>query len=416
MSTTADIQKYGRNRDGFVEYFIRVVHNGRIWGVKKRFSEFVQLHEYLQKSGYTLPASLPKKTTVWKKVDEKLLKKRSKELQLYINELLKTFSVADNSLLKEFLEVEVNWLTTAKKSQSFKSVERLELIPAYFAKMTIPIPQSRVKTSPFYVRNANGQVIPTTAAGPHLNKTKSLSFSMRSPARKDSIQVDNNNPNAGYYQQPPSIAKERKFSMDIFNLSNNSGLADQAALHSAVKKTQYLKSTDALWNYYRSDIQLLCDEGDEDVEYDNNYFLEEEEAPAMKPGLLRRGALVIGENNNSPKGLQSMQALSSSGSRSIDSGKIQACFDDSAYHPYRDSSVLEVAQMLEQLENHFLHSHLNFDPFHWNEEVICVLEFKQVGSSAETSLDGLNINDSSSSEAPNGDGSQPRPYTESSSI
>lgn len=168
--------------------------------------------------------------------------------------------------------------------------------------------------------------------------------------------------------------------MDIFNLSNNSGLTDQTALHSAVKKTQYLKSTDALWNYYRSDIQLLCDEGDEDVEYDNSYFLEEEEAPPMKPGLLRRGALVIGENNNaaSGKGLPSMQALSSSGGRSIDSAKIQACFDESAYYSYQHDSVQQVAQILEQLENHLLHSHLNFDPFNWNEELIVVQEFKQV--------------------------------------
>lgn len=431
MSTTADIQKYGRNRDGYIEYFIKVVHNGKVWGIKKRYSEFVTLNEYLIKSGYTnVPtASLPKKTTVWKKVDDKLLQKRSKALQIYLNELLKTFSVVENSLLKEFLEVEVNWLKSAKQ-QSFQKVQRMDVIPLTFSKLVIQIPMSRVKTSPFLRGGTGGGGgFGGTGGGTMgsfsvstMNKTKSLSFSMmRSPSRKESFQptYENNsnistwNPSSSFamggssgintlsstpqFSGMPTSMKDRKFSMDIFNLSannnTNSNSYDVYALQSAVKKSAFIKATDTLWNYYRDDIQQLCDEGDEDIEYDSSYFDAEDEhdtrpmGPGM--GMLRRPG-PAGESSSSGGGglgkAKIMTMASLTNANPVDYQKMHdvlssSCSSSRQQQPAVSDSLLvmkEIAMALTSIELKCIQSHMQLDPFHWNDEVIVYQEFDQV--------------------------------------
>jgi hypothetical protein len=404
MSTTADIQKYGRNRDGYIEYFIKVVHNGKVWGIKKRFSEFVQLNEFLIKSGYGVPPSLPKKTTVWKKVDDKLLQKRSKALQVYINDLLKTFSVADNSLLKEFLEVEVNWLKSAKQ-QSFKKVQRMDLIPLAFSKLVIQIPVSRVKTSPFLRGGGAGGggglggggmgmgssfSISVNQSNMMANKTKSLSFSMlRSPSRKESFpQPDPYGNGYGYGNNTASsllvgtpqfsAMKDRKFSMDLFNnLSTNSMSHDaQYALQSAVKKTSFIKATDTLWMHYKDDIEQLCEEGDEDIEYDSSYFDLDDQGPPSGMLLKRPG----GDLQNKAK-IMTMASLTRQ--NPVDYAKMTEVL---ATPPTPTTDGLstgllcmkDIAIALINIESKFIQSHMQWDLFGWNEEAMVVHEFDQV--------------------------------------
>ncbi len=432
MSTTADIQKYGRSRDGYIEYFIKVVHNGKVWGIKKRFSEFVQLNDYLSKSGYPVPSSLPKKTTVWKKVDDKLLQKRSKALQVYLNDLLKTFSVADNSLLKEFLEVEVNWLKSAKQ-QSFKKVQRMDLIPLAFSKLVIQFPVSRVKTSPFYRGGTsngtggggNATIGSFSISHPTMNKTKSLSFSaMRSPSRKESFQQGEQwNPamsiglgvgggsNTGYssantattLSSTPQFSnirdkeKDRKFSIDIFNLSSNNSNNHEAAyaLQSAVKKSSYIKATDALWTYYRKDIEQLCEEADEDIEYDAAYFDIEDDGfgtsgPPSGPGmLLARSGMIQSSgnmNNNSKAKIMTMASLTRHSP--VDYKKIEKVLSSYSDSNNNSSSMISentfnmngIACALIHIETKYIQAHMQWDPFHWNddENPIVIQEFDQI--------------------------------------
>eukprot|EP01033_Poteriospumella_lacustris_P007773 gene7772-5591_t len=262
MATSAEIQKFSHHQDGYVEYFIKVVHNGRIWGIRKRFSHFVQLHEHLLKHGYTVDAVLPKKS--WKKFDETRLKKRLKALQEYIDCLLRTFSLSENSLLKEFFEVESVWLQIAKK-QSFKeiqSAEKLTRLPRTLQSWMIAIPYTRNRSNTAYGRptSANMQFM----SPGYKDKTKSVSFSSfslpmptvggRSISRKESLAAE----------ITPSGRGDRKFSVDIFNLSYNSGnnySADHlSAAASAMKKGAYIKSTQVLWKHYQEEAQYTCEE------------------------------------------------------------------------------------------------------------------------------------------------------------
>jgi hypothetical protein len=263
MATTAEIQKYSHHQDGYVEYFIKVVHNGRVWGIRKRYSHFVQLHEHFIKNGYTIDVALPKKS--WKKFDETRLKKRLKALQDYIDCLLRTFSLSDNSLLKEFFEVETVWLQIAKK-QSFKeiqSAEKLTRLPKTLQTWMIAVPytRNRSNTTGGYGRppSANMQFM----SPGFKDKTKSVSFSSfslpmpniggRSMSRKESLAAD----------LTPS-GRDRRFSVDIFNLSYNSGnnlsLDHITAAASILKKGAFIKSTQVLWKHYQEEAQYTCED------------------------------------------------------------------------------------------------------------------------------------------------------------
>lgn len=261
MATSAEIQKYSHHQDGYVEYFIKVVHNGRIWGVRKRYSHFVQLHDHLIKQGYIVDTPLPKKS--WKKFDEARLKKRLKALQEYIDSLLRVYSLSDNSLLKEFFEVETVWLQIAKK-QSFKEIqssEKLTRLPKTLQTWMIAVPYTRNRSNTGgYGRPPSGNV---QFMSPHRDKTKSVSFSSfslpmpmvggRSNSRKESMAAE-----------LASSGRDRKFSVDIFNLSYNSGnnyAGDHlSAAASAMKKGAFIKSTQVLWKHYQEEAQYICEE------------------------------------------------------------------------------------------------------------------------------------------------------------
>lgn len=277
MATSAEIQKYSRHRDGHIEYFIKVIHNGKIWAIRKRFSEFLQLHEYLLKSGFEFDGTLPKKT-LWKKDDENKLKKRCRALQDYLESLLHAFSLSDNSLLKEFFEVENTFLQLAKR-QSFKeirSTEKLSKLPKLLQSWMIAIPYTRQRSQTQHGLRPQSQQFHSPAP---YSKTKSVSFSSfsmpmpmggRNNSRKESFAGDGNRhrDRDGGGSFTPVLpysnghdGRDRKFSIDIFNLSysgNMSGDHHFAAVSSAVKKSAFLKSTQVLWKHYQEDATSIC--------------------------------------------------------------------------------------------------------------------------------------------------------------
>jgi hypothetical protein len=262
MATAADIQYYQRNRDGIVEYYIKVVHNGREWIIKRRYKEFAKLHDHLVKDGYIIDSKFPEKV-MWKKNDKKILNKRLEELRVYFRELLTKYSVAESSLLKEFLEVEVIFLQLARKQNVAETI-RLDRIPQIFLRSVIPAPLIQRKFSMSQFSS--------------LKKAKSFSFSNKTtPIRKDSM---------SQYDTP---VRDRKFSMDIFNLSATHS-SDAATLQATMKKSSFIKATEALWDHYSRDIyEIEQDELDLDINRLSKF---------MRKFALLQTNRILGNNNN----------------------------------------------------------------------------------------------------------------------
>jgi hypothetical protein len=264
MSTSAEIQYYQRNRDGIVEYHIKVVHHGKEWIVKRRYSEFSKLNDFVMKNSdkYEIKAKFPQKSIMWKKHDKRLLDKRFDELRTYFKELVKNYSVSDSSLLKEFLEVETVLLQHARK-QSIAETIRLDRIPGLLMRAMIP--------AQFIGRKASSSMSQLQNF-PALRKAKSFSsISSRTPTRKDSIQHDRGGDRIGDSSMTtPSYmsingTRDRKFSIDIFNISTTYSSTDAVSLQMAIKRTEYSKATDALWDHYCKEIEDI-EENDADME------------------------------------------------------------------------------------------------------------------------------------------------------
>jgi len=130
MAVSAHVQKFELNKDGFTEFFIVILYQGREWGVRKRYSEFVKFDAYLQSSGFRVAYTLPEKSW-WNRFDPGLLSKRLQELQNYLDVLLKATMSTDNSLIREFLEVDENTLKQdLAKKQSFREISYADRVQA----------------------------------------------------------------------------------------------------------------------------------------------------------------------------------------------------------------------------------------------------------------------------------------------
>jgi hypothetical protein len=133
MSVSAHVQKNSLNKDGFTEYFILILYKGSEWAIRKRYSDFVQFDLYLQQSGYDVQYKLPEKN-FWSRLDPTLISKRMTELQNYLASLLQNTLCTDNSLIREFLEVDEHVLALAIKQKRLKPnkettyEDRLDLI------------------------------------------------------------------------------------------------------------------------------------------------------------------------------------------------------------------------------------------------------------------------------------------------
>lgn len=135
MSTiSANIQKYSISSSSssfysfsFVNYFIQILFHGRQWFIKKRYSDFYNFHLKISKYYKNLP-NLPSKTyQYWNKFSNQIIIKRLKKLNLYLNEILKIVS-SDNNLLKEFLEVDSNFLLYNINSLKFSNINVINSI------------------------------------------------------------------------------------------------------------------------------------------------------------------------------------------------------------------------------------------------------------------------------------------------
>ena len=112
MAASAHIQRFSTNSEGRTEYFINVIYLGSQWAIRKCFSDFSHFNSVLKSRELTIPVDLPEKSW-WNKFNPDFLNQRKKTLQAYLNTLLQNVEL-DNSLLKEFLEVDENMLIIAR--------------------------------------------------------------------------------------------------------------------------------------------------------------------------------------------------------------------------------------------------------------------------------------------------------------
>lgn len=125
---SAHIQKYGKNSDGHVEYFIKVFYLGKEWGIRKRYKDFVKFDEYFRTNHEgSLTCELPPKEW-WKRSKSSKLYRRQKGLQQYLDALLTMAQPTEVSIIREFLEVDVYMLNFARKQsfQEFKFSNRMQ--------------------------------------------------------------------------------------------------------------------------------------------------------------------------------------------------------------------------------------------------------------------------------------------------
>lgn len=294
-TTTADIQKYEISANGNIYYFIKVVYNGREWAVRKRYSDFSRLDEFLHRDGFNLSYALPSKQ-FWKTFDKKTLTERQKGLQSYLNTLLKSAVSSDNSLVKEFLEVDHNRLQHARR-QSFhalKRTERMESVVSYMSRNVIYIPVknssvvynsvnppvtrdregSTARTPPHSLSRTNtvnrdrqgSNAVPSSPSskfgnGPSMEKSKSLSFSMKfsfsSNSRKNSFQPDNGR--GGSFAM---IERKASVNADYSVTSNKSSSVDVTTLKDLLKKEAYEYGVNALWDKYHHETNQILSEAD----------------------------------------------------------------------------------------------------------------------------------------------------------
>jgi hypothetical protein len=96
---------------GHVEYILQVLYHGRQWHLRKRYSEFDYFDQKIRRYYRSTLRELPPKTyRYWGRLSDQTIKERLKGLELYLQDLIQTVS-SDNTLLCEFLEVDLNLLT-----------------------------------------------------------------------------------------------------------------------------------------------------------------------------------------------------------------------------------------------------------------------------------------------------------------
>ena len=105
----ASIQKNKLNADGHTEYFIKVDYLGKSWSIRKRYRDFSHFDDVLKSQNIFLLVDLPPRSW-WNRLDPDFLTKRQKLLQSYLDCLFCHPLSPENSLVKEFLEVDHQFL------------------------------------------------------------------------------------------------------------------------------------------------------------------------------------------------------------------------------------------------------------------------------------------------------------------
>jgi hypothetical protein len=272
MSVSAEIQKFETGRSGRVEYFIKVVFHGRVWAIRKRFSDFVILdralrHQIQNSSHSCLPALPPKEwfgIQSWKKDTHKLVK-RQRDLQKYLHVLLNDVISNDNSLVKEFLEVEHNNFEITKRlsRMEISRIDAHRRIVESFLKRVIPITISfKYILSP----KRNNYKYPSLGSGKgKFNRSRSATSissgcgSLSTPSARISKESQSQFP-----------LPEASSSFDLLAMTN--GVTTLSSLKSpsnsakliaqesnTVTKEIFFEHVRRLWSTYESDINKLMD-------------------------------------------------------------------------------------------------------------------------------------------------------------
>lgn len=186
---SAHLQKYSVCPDGHVEYFIKVVYLGRERPLHKRYTDFSHFDTVLRAQGIILTVELPPRSW-WNKLDPNFLANRYKLLQLYIDCLFRPPLSPENSLVREFLEVDNNNLVSERKcaledKNHFEKKDRLfEITKSAGAKLLSLVNPSSPLSSPSPSRRGNrsrsfsSQTKASPISEPTVSSIDSRSFSV----------------------------------------------------------------------------------------------------------------------------------------------------------------------------------------------------------------------------------------------
>ena len=149
---SAHIQKHSICPDSHVEYFIKVVYLGKEWPLRKRFRDFSHFDHVLRSQNYILSVELPQKSW-WNRLDPNFITNRVKTLQTDLNCLFCAPLSPENTLVREFLEVDFNSLALDRHGASinhrhFEDKDKLLSIVKATSLQLLSLETPRLMTSP----------------------------------------------------------------------------------------------------------------------------------------------------------------------------------------------------------------------------------------------------------------------------
>jgi hypothetical protein len=214
----------------YVLYRIRIFTFYKSWTVKKRYSNFVELHYVLSKKLENLPELPPKR---FFSLSEETIKERKTLFEKYLNYLFKNINVCTSPEILEFIEVEKDLLMLWMKSGTMVESSSSTAIKRYYSMIAN-------KNSDTNIQNKARSIDDTDI---------NTNYYVTLHDFKANMEINNNN-NTDITDKSPNMTVIEEFLRNLEFKSDNK---------SEVIKTfeQYLKN-DKIWPTFRKDeIQRL---------------------------------------------------------------------------------------------------------------------------------------------------------------
>lgn len=227
----------GPTYNSHVDYIIQVVYHGRQWLIRKRYSEFDYFDKKIRRYYRNLLRDLPPKTyRYWGRLNHQIIIKRMKELELYLQSLLKNVA-SDNNLLKEFLEVDSNLLAyhlNSINNHSHDIILHIDLLQNIIKKFSLKIIPCNVQ---WRLENCSSDLQPS--------RKRLIKSSSKKP-KKDKKGILLNNNNTSNNTNNPN-----DFRVLSWVSSSNIDLDDTVSLRDSFRES-YLSQTETIDSNWRN--------------------------------------------------------------------------------------------------------------------------------------------------------------------
>ena len=308
MTVSAEIQKYELGKNNRIEYFIKVVYHGKMWAIRKRFSDFSKLDAALRKNqGIKVEYTLPPKQWFGKNFDPVKLLNRQLELQKYLQVLLNDTISSDNNLVKEFLEVDYNYLEIRKKMSAieFLRTEKHRRVVESFHHSVLPMPITYKFTISTPKRHNRHQFYLTIKS--RLNRSRSTtsvtasSGSISTPSTR--ISKDS----------APSLSTELAYGSSVVSSLSSMKTPSNSAKASSSKdvvREHFFQKVQQVWKDHEEDISQLLDSFESLIGYGS--AVGEERSMSRTKSLPARNGFFRRRSKSTPQKSEKFLAMPSS--------------------------------------------------------------------------------------------------------